>query len=459
LSDQKRVPSTHATEVAGELEIQRVAHAAGWLHRPRAGPDVGVDLELEPVQAGVPTGLIIKVQVKSGASYFERDSGERFAFRVRPSDQTYWARINTPLLLVLFNPNEGHAYAVEFHSYSRTNSAALHDGLVWFDRQQDRLTPDLLLRIGSDASPTVPSSGRASLSPIHVREVLHANVLRLEELPQRLFHAPTSAKNEAEIKPLIARPAAPFLVWNGELWSFWDLRDPEAGFQSAVDSGRVRILDAAVWLSTKDGDVRYRTLLYRHLRQHTRALGLFGDDEGRVFFPSRDRAPRVHRYRSLRQWTQRWVARPVFDRARTKVLLWEHRSLKTELLKTGNSWMLSLIPSWTFSVEGRTCTNAPPGAVTRRISHEYNPDVFRLLVFWRAVLFQNGSNPLVLRCPPQQIVITHNMLSCSAAFGIASDRVDAATLDGEMDDSQDNVEDTASPELSAQPQLERGEHG
>jgi len=126
LNDEKRVPSTHAAEVAGELEVERVAHAAGWLHRPRAGPDVGIDLELEPVLSGVPTGLIIKVQVKSGASYFERDDGQRFAFRVRPSDQSYWRRINTPLLLVLFNPNERRAYAVEFHSHSRANSGELN---------------------------------------------------------------------------------------------------------------------------------------------------------------------------------------------------------------------------------------------------------------------------------------------------------------------------------------------
>jgi Domain of unknown function (DUF4365) len=66
----------------------------------------------------VPTGLIIKVQVKSGASYFERDDGQRFAFRIRPSDQSYWRRINTPLLLVLFNPNERRAYAVISHPTS-----------------------------------------------------------------------------------------------------------------------------------------------------------------------------------------------------------------------------------------------------------------------------------------------------------------------------------------------------
>jgi hypothetical protein len=455
LNDEKRIPQTHATEIAGELEVQRVAHAAGWLHRPRAGPDVGVDLELEPAEAGVPTGLIIKVQVKSGASYFERDDGFRFAFRVRPADRSYWDRINTPLLLVLFDPREGSAYGVEFHTYSRENATELTNGLVWFSRERDRLTPDLLRRLASDG-PSSPARS-APLPSVEVREMLHSNALRLDDVPQRLYHSPTSAKSESEVRLQIER-APPFLLWNSEIWSFCDLRDPEAGFRSAVDPARVRIVDAAVWLTTKDGDIRYRTLLYRHLRQHTRGLGLYGDDDGRVFFPSRDGAPRVQRYRSLRQWTQRWVARPVFDRARTKVLLWEHRSLKTELLKVENSWFLSLLPSWTFTLEGRTCTAAPPGAVTRRISHEYNHDIFRLVVFWRAVLFRNEQKPLALGCPPQQIVMAPEMLSCRAEFGIPGDRSDWSTWDVAEDDSPEGIEESSSPPPD-QDVAERGGHG
>ena len=147
----------------------------------------------------------------------------------------------------------------------------------------------------------------------------------------------------------------------------------------------------------------------------------------------------------------------MFDRARTKALLWEHRSVKTELLKIDNDWMLSLLPSWTFSVDGRTCTSAPPGAVTRRISHEYNPDVFRLLVFWRAVLFRSEPTPLVLSCSPQQIVIAPDLLSCKAEFGIPGDQADAAALDGAPDDSPESFDDADPSDSSAPPQLEHAD--
>lgn len=439
MKDEKRVPPTHATEVSGELEVQRVAVEAGWLYRPRAGLDVGIDLELEPVVAGVPTGRIIKAQVKSGVSYFERDNRERFAFRADAPDVRYWRRVNTPLLIVLYHPGERAAYAVEFHEYARANASELSKGLIWFERQHDRLTAQKLHALHQRETASSEDGTPVPLPPteLAVRESLHSNVLALPDTPERLFHAPISAREDREVRQRVGYDAAPFLLWNGELWAFADPRVSDAGLSGVVDAAAVRILDVAAWLTTKDGDIRYRTLLYRHIRRHTRALGLRADSEDRLFFPSLDGTPRTQRYRSLRQWTKRWVARPIWDRKRTRVALWEHRALKAELTRVGSRWFLSMLPAWCFTSEGRVPVKAPLGAVTRRISHEYNLDVYRLLVFWRAVLFRNEQRPLSLQCPPQRLTVSHEALTAAVEFGILGDKVDLSQIEDAPDEASE----------------------
>jgi hypothetical protein len=444
LNDEKRVPGSHGTEVSGEIEVQRVAHAAGWLYRPRAGLDVGIDLELEPVVDGIPTGRITKVQVKSGASYFERDSGDRFAFRPETKDIKYWHRVNTPVLVVLYHPGDRAAFAVEFHDYAQKNPDDLAKGLIWFDRRHDLLTADLLRAFGGrEASSFEPLRSPPLPEGKSVREVLHSNLLFLADTPERLFHVKVDAQNDDDVRKRVGRDTAPFYVWGGELWTFVDPRQPESGLTSLIDPPAVRILDSAVWLMTKDGDIRYRALLYRTLRQHTRGLGLRNDGEDRLFFPSRDGTVRKQRYRSLRQWTQRWVARPIWDRTRTAVSIWEHRALSIELTRVGSRWFLALLPSWCFTSDGRTPVRAPPGAVSRRIAHEYNPDVYRLLVFWRAVMFRSEYRPLCLPCSPQHLTCSPTFLSTPVDFGIPDDRIDLTALEETDDDALSDSEELA----------------
>jgi Domain of unknown function (DUF4365) len=73
-TSQKLLNPNQPTEQLGLIFIQKFAHQIGAIWRPTPNHDYGIDGELELTDRGVVTGTIIKVQVKSGASYLKNKS-------------------------------------------------------------------------------------------------------------------------------------------------------------------------------------------------------------------------------------------------------------------------------------------------------------------------------------------------------------------------------------------------
>ena len=75
--------------------------------RPTSSHDLGIDGQIEFLDEGtvVSTGLILAVQSKSGASYFQRVDENDILYYPERKHRTYWGRIPLPVLLVLYEPD------------------------------------------------------------------------------------------------------------------------------------------------------------------------------------------------------------------------------------------------------------------------------------------------------------------------------------------------------------------
>lgn len=95
------------TEQLGVNEVQRiVAKQIRWIWREQFGADFGIDGQIEIVgHDKKPTGRLIAVQVKSGASYFKGRSATA-PFYVGDDHLKYWDQHALPVILVLHNPKD-----------------------------------------------------------------------------------------------------------------------------------------------------------------------------------------------------------------------------------------------------------------------------------------------------------------------------------------------------------------
>jgi hypothetical protein len=67
-------------DVTGQMGVFAVGQAVlklGWFFQPNSSPEYGIDGEIEVVEAFRRSGKILKVQIKSGQSYFQEPTARR----------------------------------------------------------------------------------------------------------------------------------------------------------------------------------------------------------------------------------------------------------------------------------------------------------------------------------------------------------------------------------------------
>src|SRR5271157_4152575 len=97
----ERMPNS-TTEDAGLVFVYQQVVAMGFVWRDFLRHDVGIDLVIEVIESGRATGLLVGVQVKSGASYFV---GENARVYVPWSHLQYWLESSIPVLIVAYDPS------------------------------------------------------------------------------------------------------------------------------------------------------------------------------------------------------------------------------------------------------------------------------------------------------------------------------------------------------------------
>ena len=88
-----------------------VVKELGWIFREQAVSDMGIDAHIEPVTDGYPTGQLIGVQVKTGASHFT-EKEDHLVYYGTLLHLEYWLRHALPVILVAHLPKSGATYWV-----------------------------------------------------------------------------------------------------------------------------------------------------------------------------------------------------------------------------------------------------------------------------------------------------------------------------------------------------------
>jgi hypothetical protein len=108
ISDNPAVSTDHTERVG--VEAVRYAFAQlGWFVREPARPDYGVDLFVETAEGDRPTGRLLAVQVKSGASYVGGGKGD-IVFRADQAHIEYWEGHSLPVIVGLHDPATSTTY-------------------------------------------------------------------------------------------------------------------------------------------------------------------------------------------------------------------------------------------------------------------------------------------------------------------------------------------------------------
>ena len=94
------------TERIGLNAVERIVTADfKWIWREQPVADFGIDAQIEVVDRyRKPTGKLIAVQVKTGASYC-RGAGETHPFYIDEEHLKYWDQHSLPVILILHNPD------------------------------------------------------------------------------------------------------------------------------------------------------------------------------------------------------------------------------------------------------------------------------------------------------------------------------------------------------------------
>jgi hypothetical protein len=115
LEEEGTVQSSGNTDATGRAGIHAVGLAVtnglGWIFREQPTSDYGIDAHIEARdQQSEPSGRLIALQIKSGASYFEEKTKSGYVYRGDLKHLDYWKRHSLPVLVVLTDLKHGSTY-------------------------------------------------------------------------------------------------------------------------------------------------------------------------------------------------------------------------------------------------------------------------------------------------------------------------------------------------------------
>lgn len=274
-----------------------------------------------------------------------------------------------------------------------------------------------------------------------VTDRLHATVLAVSTIPQKLRAAPLTIPEE-ELIPSYQethegrRPPA-HIVRGKRVWSFDNLATSSSPFAPWIDAAAVETVTApAMWLNPDHGHY-YVTLLNRVLAKllgGTLRLKL-DPDYGRWFFPApEDGSDRSETWvPPKKSKSDRYVAwRPTKKATGEKRPYWEHLALSTRFIRIdATNWILALRPERHFTRDGAMPLLSKGRRASSRAAKLRNWELVEDAHFWRGFLAQ-GAPRIIRKLGDQALVIEAELLQTSIEWpGVPADHKDFANTSPE----------------------------
>lgn len=276
--------------------------------------------------------------------------------------------------------------------------------------------------------------------PELIKERIQSTLLPVTHLPQAVFAAPCgfTQNEEDEVKKRILYPQrksenepfelAPFILRDGKLFAFHDLRQRGNPFSAVIDNNKVEKQRATEMWGDAEDKRRYITLLNRSLYKYTARLGVRYDPEHRRFyFPVEEkgkersvvyRPPNMARSERLVAWE------PKRKSTGEGKGFWWHLAARLRFEQmSDDQWCLSIRPERRLTTDSET--PMPSHRIGRRVTSfkakMYNDLYFKEVVFWRDYLSQ-GQPRFVLSFGNQLAVIDVQMVAFDVEWvGIPGD--------------------------------------
>lgn len=94
----------------GVAGTEIIFNRLGWIFREQPIEDYGIDAHIEIIENGKATGKLIALQIKCGDSWFQETTENEIVFRGKAKHLEYWLEHSLPVLVILYNDQEGYAY-------------------------------------------------------------------------------------------------------------------------------------------------------------------------------------------------------------------------------------------------------------------------------------------------------------------------------------------------------------
>jgi hypothetical protein len=221
--------------------------------------------------------------------------------------------------------------------------------------------------------------------PAQPSTLLRLNAFEVTALPQKIWSAPTHLRF-GDLRGADFHSVPAHVLYDGRLYTFSDLDDPENPLRGYVNLSGVTIVDRNEWSDA----VQHRRLvhlMHEVLFRHLGSLGLTTDFRDRLaYYPCRNAVARYVEYRSRAR-----------EKQRRRVSHWpgetrrycEHKAARLEFSRHGDGWLLSVLPTYVFTTDGaraRIVGREASSLATRASQEEYNLKVVFDLVFWGSVI-------------------------------------------------------------------------
>ncbi|MFJ9707323.1 HNH endonuclease [Streptomyces sp. NPDC101234] len=279
-----------------------------------------------------------------------------------------------------------------------------HHQLIDSDGAIAKYTVERLLAMKEDHEKRVERrlAGRSNVQdelPTMVNSTVFSNVLPVTQMPRYVYGAPCLAGKEGDVRPegTSTGVMTPFILREGWLWAFQNLRDDSGPFAAFVDRSATERFGTREWWADPDKHQWYVALLNRSLNKLTGRLGLRLDRDHHRYYFEPDEAG-VERSVVYRPLNKDKAKRSVVWQPKKKATgearnYWLHRAVSLRFFLINSSqWCLSIRPELRVTSDGFESIEAKHVGrqVTRKKSRLFNYDLLAEVQFWRDFLGRSG---------------------------------------------------------------------